>query len=62
MAVQRQFARELHAGEDDELEFPLDLVENSVFITFRLIGSCALRCRCGEQICEVLDHEPEGDN
>lgn len=61
MTVQRQFTCKLHTGEDNEWEFLLQFVKNSIFITSWLISSRSLRRLCGEQICKVLDHEPEGD-
>lgn len=62
MTVQRQFARKLHAGEDDEGEFLLELVKYNILVASCWISSCTLRCGCGQQICKVPDHEPGGDN
>lgn len=60
LTVQRQFARHLHTGEDDEVEFILELVKNSLLIAACQVSSCTLRCGRGEQICKVTDHEPGG--
>lgn len=43
MSVQRQLACNLHAGEDDEVDFILELVQHSVLVTSGQTGGCALR-------------------
>lgn len=62
MTVQRQFVRKLNTGEDDQREFVLQFVINSILITSRTIRSCTFRCGCGYEIFNVFDHEPGKDN